>query len=436
MRICLFEDRRVVDLAPLTLTRPVYDLTCGLTSLAEQSARYFGADAVGYLVRPLVQDLAREQRPHAPVNDPLWLRAGPTVLINARWIPPVRAAGTLIPTTAQLLADGPFLALCDGELAYAALTPELLAAVSPATLDDCLEDWLSAMPRHEIGGSILRRPWDLLDRIGSSIEADFDQMVDPDWPGSRPDRVAVVGPADLLHLDPSAVVEPMTVFDTTRGPIIVAEGARIQAFCRVEGPCAIGAGTHLLAGAHVRGSAIGPVCRIGGEVEASLILGYSNKAHDGFLGHSVIGEWVNLAAGTQTGDLRNDYAAITVPVDGARLATGRQKLGSVIGDHTKTGLNVLLNCGSVIGAFASLLPCNGLTPREVPSFSRSGVEGLTEDLDLNSLFATADAMMRRRGRALTRAEEAVYRAVAAQTAASRRRLLGLPGTEPRIRKLA
>ena len=121
-------------------------------------------------------------------------------------------------------------------------------------------------------------------------------------------------------------------------------------------------------GAKVRGGTIGPKCRIGGEVEASIVQGYANKYHDGFLGHSYIGAWVNLAAGTQTSDLRNDYGTIKVTVAGQRVSTGQTKVGSFIGDHSKTGLGALLNTGSVIGAFCNVLPSGSLLPQEVPSF--------------------------------------------------------------------
>ena len=323
MRICLFEDRRAADLAPLTLTRPVFDLLCGLTPLAAKPIHYFAADAVGYLVRPLVADLVRESHPHAPVNDPLWLRTGPTVLVNARWVPPTREADQPAPTTQDLFTGGPYLAVCDGELAFAVVGPELLAGVSPTALDDCLEDWLTALPRQEVGGAIVRRPWDLVDRNGGQIADDFPWAAETDVAGGRPPGVALVGPADRLVIDPSARVDPLVAIDTTGGPVVVAAGAVVAARSHLAGPCLVGPGTHVLGGRVRPGTSLGPHCRVGGEVEASVMQGYSNKAHDGFLGHSFIGEWANLAAGTHTGDLRNDYGPVSVPSDGVRLNTGR-----------------------------------------------------------------------------------------------------------------
>jgi UDP-N-acetylglucosamine diphosphorylase/glucosamine-1-phosphate N-acetyltransferase len=204
----------------------------------------------------------------------------------------------------------------------------------------------------------------------------------------------------------------MVVADTTDGPVVIGAGAVVRAFTRLEGPCAVGPGTHLL-GATVRGgTTLGPHCRVGGEVECSVVQGFSNKAHDGFLGHSYVGEWVNLSAGTTTADLRNDYRPVSVPLNGVPVPTGLTKVGSFVGDHAKTGLGVLLNCGSVIGPFACLLPTGQFAPREVPAFARFGPDALWEEADLEKLLATAGVVMRRRGRGLTPVLEAVYRSLA------------------------
>jgi UDP-N-acetylglucosamine diphosphorylase/glucosamine-1-phosphate N-acetyltransferase len=428
MRICLYEDRRVAALGPLTLTRPAAELLCGLSPLGEKQARYFAAESVGHLCRPVMADLVRASDPAAPVNDPAWLRSAPAVLVNARWVPPARPlrgprprlAGSPAPTFRELFADGPFLGTCDGDIAFAVLDTRRLQPVSPATLDDCLDDWSHTLPAREVGGHLIRHPWDLVDLNPDQLVRDFEAAGDPTGAGYHPTGFALVGPADRLLIHPSARIDPMVVADTTGGPVVIGPGAVVAAFTRLEGPCAIGPHTRLL-GANVRaGTTLGPHCRVGGEVECSVVQGYSNKAHDGFLGHSYVGEWVNLAAGTTTGDLRNDYRPVTVPLDGEEVPTGRTKVGSFIGDHAKTGLGVLLNCGSVIGAFACLLPTGQYAPREVPPFTRFGPGGLTDNADLGKLLATADVVMRRRGKELTPVLETVYRSAAARAAGERR----------------
>ena len=398
MRICLFEDRRAADLAPLTLTRPASDLLCGMSSLGEKLARHFRARVVGYLVRPVLADVVHARDPIKPVNHAVWLRAAPTVLVNGRWLPPAGFAGML---------DEPFVGLCDGEVAFAFLDPHRLSAVSPTTIDDCLADWAQSLPTREVGGRLIRRPWDLIDLNAEQIARDFEGGT-----GFAPRGLTLVGPADRLAIDPTAKVDPMVVVDTTDGPVVIGAGVVVSAFTKLEGPCVVGAGTHLIR-AHVRGgTTLGPQCRVGGEVECSVVQGFSNKAHDGFLGHSYLGEWVNLAAGTTTSDLRNDYGEISVPVNGAEVATGRMKVGSFVGDHTKTGLSVLLNCGTSLGAFACVLPTGQYAPRDVPSFSRVGPSGIKTNTTPEKLFATAATVMRRRGRELTPALEGLYRALA------------------------
>jgi UDP-N-acetylglucosamine diphosphorylase/glucosamine-1-phosphate N-acetyltransferase len=414
MRICIYEDCHVRGLEPLTLTRPASDLLCGLSTLGEKHARHFAATSVGHLCRSGVADIVRGRDPDSRVNDPAWLRGAATVLVNARWVPPSRPA--VAPRgrrTASLFTGGPYLGTVAGEVAYAVLDTRLLAALSPATLEDCLADWTQALPAREVGGVIVTRPWELIDLNPAQIARDFEAEADPNVTGFHPAGFAHVGHADQFFIHPTARIDPMVVADTTHGPVSIGAGAVVQAFTRLEGPCAVGAGSVLQAGTRVRaGTTIGPQCRVGGEVECSILLGHANKYHDGFLGHSYVGEWVNLAAGTHTSDLRCDYQPVTVPVDGEEVSTGRTKVGAVIGDHAKTGLGVLLNCGTVIGPFAQVLPTGGFAPREVPAFTRAGPGGVKELTDVNRVLAVADTVMKRRGKVLTLALEVAYRAVA------------------------
>ncbi len=347
MRVCLFEDRGAVDLEPLSLTRPVFELLCGLTSLAAKQSRFFLPGPRGVLIRPPLADLYRLTATALPVNDLAWLRAGPIVLVNGRWLPPS------IPLPLAELS-GPCVALVDGEVAYAVVNPEHLADCSANTLDDCLATWKATLPHRPAGGRLFRYLWEMVQYNGEQILADW-QTAGPPFE-ARPDGVeraglAVVGPRDHLILHPTARIDPMVVADTTRGPIIIDREAVITAFTRLEGPCSIGPRTQVH-GAKLRaGTTLGPDCRIGGEVECSIVQGHSNKVHDGFLGHAYIGEWVNLGAGTQSSDLRNDYGEITVTVNGRRVGTGLTKVGCFLGDHTKTGLGTLLNTGTNAGAF-------------------------------------------------------------------------------------
>ena len=412
MRICIYEDRQTPDLEPLTWTRPASDLLCGLDSLGAKQARYFAAEVTGYLCRPVLADYLRTREPDSPVNDPGWLRSAPTVLVNARWLPPTPTGLRLAPATRRLFASGPSVGTSNGELAFAVLDSRRLQTVAPATIDDCLADLAQSLPTRDVGGHLMRRPWDLLNHNAKQLDRDFASTCHSGEVGHHPTGFALVGPADRLFVHPSAKIDPMVVADTSKGPVWIGPEAVVTAFTRLEGPCAIGAGTHLL-GAKIRaGTTLGPQCRIGGEVESSIVQGFSNKYHDGFLGHSYVGEWVNLAAGTITGDLRFDYQPIQVKSNGTTIPTGAIKLGSIIGDHVRTGLGVLLDCGTTLGPFATLLPTGALMPRDVPAFARCGPDGIRDATEVEGILKSSAIAMGRRGKELTPALEAVYRAIA------------------------
>jgi UDP-N-acetylglucosamine diphosphorylase/glucosamine-1-phosphate N-acetyltransferase len=224
--------------------------------------------------------------------------------------------------------------------------------------------------------------------------------------------VALLGDHTEIHIDPTAEIDPFVVLDARQGPIWIDEGVRVQAFTRIEGPSFIGAGT-LLFRANIRaGCSIGPVCRVGGEVEESIFHGYGNKYHDGFVGHSYVCPWVNLGALTSNSDLKNDYSTVKVPVDGLVIETGETKVGCFIGDHTKTALCSLFNTGSAIGVLSQILPGGELLPKHIPSFSRlwhGRIEELPQGVDAH--LGVAHLAMQRRQQTLTPAGEALLKAV-------------------------
>jgi UDP-N-acetylglucosamine diphosphorylase/glucosamine-1-phosphate N-acetyltransferase len=281
---------------------------------------------------------------------------------------------------------------------------------------------------------MVARPWDLVRLNGSQIGQDF-RARGSQACSARPMDFSLVGPAGQLCIDPSARIDPLVVADTTGGPVVIDRDAAVTAFTRLEGPCYIGPGTQVF-GAKIRaGTSLGPYCRVGGEVEASVIQGFSNKYHDGFLGHSYLGEWVNIGAGTQTSDLRLDYGEVVLTQAGGRIATGATKVGSFIGDHAKVAVGCLLNTGSNIGVFAQMLPAGGLLPRYVPSFCWVNHGTIAENPECEQLFATAQEVMRRRGIEMSEALLHVYRAVFEQTAAQRRQLVE-ETQRPRLRRSA
>ena len=405
MHVCLF-DEGFHCLEPLALTRPVFDLICGQTSLGAKQIRHFAPCQVGVLVRPHLAALYKLQHPTLKVNDLDWLRSEPAILVNGRWLPPKHFA---------LNIGGPCLGMVDEEVAYAVVGTELLEYCSPQTLADCLDTWKRTLPQHAAGGRLITYPWDLVNNNAEQLCLDFVSGT------GRPACLShVVGPAEKLLVDPSARIDPLVVADTTQGPVVVDRGAVVTAFTRLEGPCYVGPFAHVV-GAKIRaGTTLGPQCRIGGEVEASIVHGYSNKYHDGFLGHAYVGEWVNLGAGTNNSDLRNDYGEVHVSIHGRSIATGSTKVGCLIGDHTKTGLGTLFNTGTNVGIFCNLLPTGPLAPNYVPSFTNFWTGKLRENGNWAQLLETARTVMHRRGCALTDAHGALYGHVFEETVLDRR----------------
>jgi UDP-N-acetylglucosamine diphosphorylase/glucosamine-1-phosphate N-acetyltransferase len=411
MRICTFEDSRVLFLEPLTLTRPAFALRLGAETLLERQQRALSADQLGVWVRPELAPLARLLSPGLMVNDPDWLQAGRAVFVNARW---------LLETKTAIDVHTPHVGVVGEQVAYLMLAePEVPPA--PEQVDDWLASWKTRLPVREAQGTIVDYLWDLVDQNAEALGRDLAWFRARNVPRPLPPQVAVQGPVDRLVLAAGADIEPFATIDTRNGPVLVDEGAVIHAYSRLDGPCYVGKGTWVQGGRVRGGTTLGPVCRIGGDVETSIVQGYTNKQHDGFLGHSYLGEWVNLAAGTQTSDLRNDYGEVRVTVNGQRTATGHNKAGSFIGDHTKTGLGVLLNTGSAIGAFTNLLPTGSLLPTVVPSFCQVTASGLQELWDLRKLFGTAATVMRRRGLELTSTHQEFYDSLYEATAELRRR---------------
>lgn len=412
MRICIYEDSQAVCLEPIALTRPAFGLWCGAERLFERQCRQFAAAEVGFWVRPALAELWRLERPCEPINDADWLKERATVWLNGRWLP----APDL-----RIDAGMPHVAVMAGQIAYAVLPAQ--EAPSLTDLDTWLENWSERLPRRAVSGAMLNYLWDVVDHNGTALIQDGRWFAAENPPRPMPAQVAIVGPAENLLMAPDAVIEPFVFADVRGGPVLIDRGAVVHAFSRLEGPCYVGPDSWIV-GAKLRsGSSIGPCCRVGGEIEASIIQGYANKYHDGFLGHSYLGEWVNLAAGTQTSDLRNDYDMVRVSVNGDRIATGKTKIGSYIGDHTKTGLGALLNTGSTIGAFANVLPSGSLLPQVVPSFCQVQQNELRELWDLRKAFGTASRVMQRRGKALTETHRDFYDHLFESTAASRRRIM-------------
>jgi UDP-N-acetylglucosamine diphosphorylase/glucosamine-1-phosphate N-acetyltransferase len=220
-------------------------------------------------------------------------------------------------------------------------------------------------PEVEVEGLRLHGAHDLVNALEHFLPPDTADFTRERGDGV-PDGCHVIGdPADVVILGGS--VEPGTVFDLRQGPVVVEQHAYVMSGSRLEGPLYVGPGTLVLGGV-IRASVVGPRCKVRGEIAEAVFLGYANKQHEGFLGHSVIGRWVNLGAGTTTSDLKNTYGPVRVQLASGVVETGMQFLGSLIGDHAKTAIGTQLNTGTVVGVGANVFGAPR-PPKLVPPFA-------------------------------------------------------------------
>lgn len=248
--------------------------------------------------------------------------------------------------------------------------------------------------------------WDLVNVNDVIIQTDFRRFFGPEMTGRVHRSATIYSPGSVVVAN-GAEICAGAVIDARNGPVIVDSRAVIRPGAVIEGPCYIGRECTIVSGEIRPGCSFGPVSRIGGEVEASVFQGYSNKYHEGFVGHSYIGEWVNLGALTTTSDLKNNYGVIRVDFGDGQVATNRIKVGSFIGDHSKTGIGALLNSGTYIGVSVNHYG-TGLPPKFVPDFSWGGAQGYVE-YDVDKAISTALTVMSRRNVTMLTEEEVLLR---------------------------
>jgi UDP-N-acetylglucosamine diphosphorylase/glucosamine-1-phosphate N-acetyltransferase len=251
----------------------------------------------------------------------------------------------------------------------------------------------------EIDIHFIKNIWDGIFLQSEVIAADAQNFIDYKQGDIHP-TVAIEN-GDNVFIGGGASVRAGSVLDASAGPIIIAEEAYIDIGSLIQGPVYIGPNCVINPGTKLRGNVtLGPYCKIGGEVEDVIFQGYSNKQHDGFLGHSYIGEWVNLGANTNNSDLKNNYGLIKLFIGEQEIKTGEQFLGTMMGDYSRTGISTMLNTGTIVGLGANIFG-EGFQDKYIPSF-RWGKNDTTE---LEKFFSTIEKMKQRRGKSLSSNEK-------------------------------
>jgi UDP-N-acetylglucosamine diphosphorylase/glucosamine-1-phosphate N-acetyltransferase len=219
----------------------------------------------------------------------------------------------------------------------------------------------------------------------------------------------LVNPSNIV-IGAGSKIKPGVVLDAEGGPIYIGSNVTVFPNAVIEGPAFVGDRSLIKVGAKIyEHTSIGEVCKVGGEVEASVIHSFSNKQHDGFLGHAYLGMWVNLGADTNNSDLKNNYGSVKVIIDGQTIDSGSMFMGLVMGDHSKSSINSMFNTGTVVGVSSNVFG-SGFPPKSVPSFAWGGGEAI-KTYDLERALLVARRVMGRRKLELSACEEAVLRTV-------------------------
>jgi UDP-N-acetylglucosamine diphosphorylase / glucose-1-phosphate thymidylyltransferase / UDP-N-acetylgalactosamine diphosphorylase / glucosamine-1-phosphate N-acetyltransferase / galactosamine-1-phosphate N-acetyltransferase len=401
--IVLFEDQFLADMNPAALTRPAFAVTCACLTLWEAAA---AAGEVFWLVRSHLERItARRFGAAAAFHGGTIAR--PTLFLNASVVPDARS----VPRIVELAAAGQPFVCTAGRRVSAALVPAGTPVPDPLGAE-AVTPWLLEL-------KLPLSPEETLRTLDHQFE--LVKHLEELFPGNLAFRI---GRGAFREVRPGVLategvtIAGTAVFDAKAGPVVLDREAVVGDFSYFEGPVYVGPRTRLIERASLKGSVcVGAVCKIGGEVEASVIEDYTNKQHHGFLGHSWVGSWVNLGAGTSTSDLKNTYGEVRVEFPHRRTDTGMQFLGCIVGDFAKSAINTSIFTGKVIGVASMLY---GFVGSSVPSFCNYARSfGQITECPLDQALLIQKRMFARRGIEQTPEDVEVLTAVFGMTRGER-----------------
>jgi len=415
--LAIFEDSNFADFYPLTLSRPVWGLRFGIGTLAERIIRNFSA------YKPLLfcrREVAFASAEFGPTN-PEWPKdCEELLLINGSLLWPEKVK--------KAVASSPSCLKNDDSIISARLSTGWekikLSPFDPESVNKAIKGTKEEQADKLTAGYL----WDLIASNPQAIFEDFQQLTagrdhKKMFKEVQIDNQAVIHRFELVSLSPGCELDCFTVLDARRGPIYLDENVKVQAFSRIEGPAYIGPNSQVLR-ANIRGGcSIGPGCRIGGEIEETIIQGWTNKYHSGFIGHSYLGEWINFGAMTTNSDLKNDYGLVKIIKGGKEFSTNQAKVGSFIADHVKTGIGTLLNTGIQIGFSANLYGGALFEKKLIPSFAWGTPQRMVP-YRVDKAVEVARKVKSRRQQELSGEEEKLFRSIYEKTEKERGEFLG------------
>lgn len=379
MSILLFEDDQVTQLYPITIGRPAFAISCGSFRLIDRVLAL--GSQVQVRVRPHLRAVHAADYPAAEISRAI---DKPLLLVNARLVP---STGALQQLKALSEAGRPCRVDCGAYLAAAVLpggTP-----LPPA--DAPHGDFLTLVQRAEL--PLVEANLPLFDYPHDVVRHHLSSL--PDSLAERLAEAQYREVADGVFLAEGAALGQHVVTDTRKGPIVLERNATVGPYCFLSGPAHLGPGARVIEHAAIKdGVSLGHTTKIGGEIEGSIIEPYTNKQHHGFLGHSYLGSWVNLGAGTCNSDLKNTYGQVNMEYWGHRVPTGMQFIGTIVGDYAKSAINTGIFTGKTIGACSMLY---GFVTTNVPSFvNYARLFGQVTEAPVDVMVATQARMFARR----------------------------------------
>jgi len=390
MTIVLFEDPQVTQLYPVTVGRPAFTISCASYRLIDLVSGW--GHEVSTVVRPHLRAVQQADFPNAgsSASGPVVSAAGgkrfdqPVALINARVVPSAAVAKRI---KDALCAGKPGVVAGPQGVALAILPPD--SPLPQVDIDTCgLADFVAGLklPPLDLELPLFVYPHDIVRHHLETLAGNLEHRLAEGTYQEIADGVFAAAEAQLgQHV----------VIDTRRGPIVLEARAQIGPFCYLSGPAHLGVGARVIEHSAIKdGVTLGHTTKIGGEIEGSIIEPYTNKQHHGFLGHSYLGSWVNLGAGTCNSDLKNTYGQVNMEYAGQKVATGMQFVGAIVGDYAKTAINTGIFTGKTIGACSMIY---GFVTTNVPSFvNYARLFGQVTEAPVEVMVATQARMFARR----------------------------------------
>ncbi|MBN2789721.1 MAG: GlmU family protein [Candidatus Delongbacteria bacterium] len=385
MNILLFEDNNYKNFGPLTKLRPVHELRTGIYSILQKYQKLMPDDNFYFYHRAKFNSRYKEENLELfrAMDDEEF------VAVNSRIIPDnnlVKYIELMKNNKAKYSKDEENNLLCgifqNKKQFKTTYTKKISNTIVPKFKMICY-------------------PWDLVNYNGSEIVSDLKyKTAEQGWINKDPENVILTG-RNNIYIKKSAKIRAGVIIDASEGPVVIDENADIMHNSVIIGPAYIGRGSVVKIGSKIyENTSVGEVCKVGGEIEGSIIHGYSNKQHDGFLGHAYIAEWCNLGADTNNSDLKNNYSNVKVEINGKLIDTGSMFVGLIMGDHSKTGINTMFNTGTVVGVGCNVYG-EGFPERNIPDFHWGGKGKLTR-YPFKRTIATMETVMKRRNKDLSK----------------------------------